>query len=145
MKAFSVKVKRQVVDEKNLVKTISGKLCVKAEEPSDALFKAKEWLANNTEKGRDYDTLDCTASSIKEVISDDRIGKQTLNYECLVEFIPDKGKKGRRARIVVNSDTNAHASNKAEVYMGERNPVKVITCTESKFDDFIGFDVTDEQ
>ena len=67
MKAFAISVERKVVDEHNTTKSKRSKLLIRAEDASDAVYKAKQWLAENTEKGLDYEVLNCSTNKVKEV------------------------------------------------------------------------------
>lgn len=142
MKAFAISVERKVVDEHNATKSKRSKLLIRAEDASDAVYKAKQWLADNTEKGLDYEVLNCSTNKVKEVIDDQR--PSPIPFECVVEFIPDNSDKaGRKVTVIVQSDTVSHAASKAVSHVGLKQPVKVTSCKVSAFEDFIDFEKSD--
>lgn len=142
MKTFAICVERKVVDENNATKSKRSKLLIRAEDASDAVYKAKQWLAENTEKGLDYEVLNCSTNRVREVIDDQRT--ESVNFECVVEFIPDNSNKsGKKVTVIVQSDSVAHAANKAVAHVGVKNPVKVTSCKVSAFEDFVDFEKSD--
>lgn len=142
MKTFAISVERKVVDEHNAIKSKRSKLLIRAEDASDAVYKAKQWLAENTEKGQDYEVLNCSTNKIREVVDDNRA--ESVKFECIVEFIPDdRSKSGKKVSVIVQSDTVAHAAAKAAVHVGVKQPVRVVSCKVSAFEDLLDFDKSD--
>lgn len=143
MKTFAISVERKVVDDHNgEKKSKKSKLLVRAEDASDAVYKAKRWLADTTEKGLDYEVLTCSTNKIREVINDERV--ESINFECVVEFIPDNHEKsGKKVSVIVKSDSVSHAASKAVVHVGVKQPVRVVSCKVSAFEDLIDFEESD--
>ena len=139
MRTFSVSVRQQVMDEKNMVKSKRFKVLVKAGDPSWAIHDASVWLAEVTEKGSDCEVLTCAGSSLVEVVIDTD-AQEPKYYETTVEYRSvDPTKKGRRTTLVAKSDTVSSAVRLVEEYFSTVEGVKIVACKESTHEELIGF------